>query len=73
MKYYTKMHTESEEMQITKDEARIFLEETLDDFDTINDVINNEKPFRIHTSVRNIWTMTDDGLVPMPGFYGICG
>ena len=65
------MHTEKEAMQITKDEARIFLEAAYN-FDFVNDVIENEKGFHLCTPFRDIWTATDDGLVPMSGFYGIC-
>lgn len=71
MKYFTKMHTEHEPMQITKEEARHFLEYAYIKT-AVDDVIDNEKAFRLWTPFRDVWTMTEDDMIPMAGFYGVC-
>ena len=71
MEYYTMLHTEHEPMQITKEEARHFLEYCYIK-EAVDDVIDNEKAFHLWTPFRDVWTKTEDGLVPIAGFYGIC-
>ena len=41
--------------------------------EAVDDVMDNNKGFRLQTMTRVIWTQTDDGLVPIAGFYGIVG
>ena len=58
-------------MQITKEEARAFLEYAYIKT-AVDDVIDNEKAFRLWTPFRDVWTMTEDDMIPMAGFYGVC-
>ena len=37
----------------------------------VDDIIDNGKRFRLKTMTREIWTEAEDGLVPIPGFYGV--
>ena len=63
MEYYTLIHGETEPMQITKEEARYFLEGCyVKEF--VDDIINNDKFFKLHTPIRMIWTKNADGEVP---------
>ena len=72
MKYYKLNNNEVEPMQITKEEARYFLGGYYKK-SFVDEVIEGEQVFRLKTPYAEIWTKTDDGLVPMPGFYGVCG
>jgi len=38
----------------------------------VRDIMKNNKQFRLHTPTRDIWTEDDNGIVPQPGFYGVC-
>ena len=72
MKYLTKMKGVKDVQEITKEEAR----KHLSGFwrkDALDDIFKNDKAFRLYTPYRDIWTMTDDGKVPVAGFYGIVG
>lgn len=71
MKYFTRMHTEQEETQITKEQARHYLEGSYNK-EAVDDVIDNGKSFQLWTPFRVIWTEDEKGLIPMAGFYGIC-
>ena len=70
MLYFTKMHTEDEVRECTKEEARYFLEGAYIK-ETVDAIIDNEKKFRLSTPYRDVWTQTEDGLIPVPGFYGV--
>ena len=72
MNYYTKRHTENDTKQITKEEARYFLKGAYVE-EAVDDIIDNNKSFRLRTPYRDIWTVTDDRRTPMAGFYGIVG
>ena len=37
----------------------------------LDDIFNNNKCFRLYTPFAEIYTKTDEGLVPIPGFYGV--
>ena len=57
--------------EVTKDEAR----ETLEGHykkEAVDDILDNDKAFRLATPDSVIWTKNEQGLVPMAGFYGIC-
>lgn len=57
--------------EITKEEAR----KTLDGYwieDAINDMFENNRQFRLFTPFSTVWTMDENGKIPMAGFYGIC-
>lgn len=71
MKYYTRMLTEETTSEITKEQARFYLEGAYIK-EHVSYVIDEEKSFRLKTPYRVIWTKTDNGLVPMAGFYGVC-
>ena len=72
MKYFKQYKdTEKEPFEISKEEAINTLKSWWDE-DALNDIFTNEKAFRLFTPVSEIWTMTDEGLVPIPGLYGVC-
>lgn len=56
--------------EITKEEAR----KTLEGYwieDAINDMFENDRQFRLFTPFSIVWTMDENGNIPMAGFYGI--
>lgn len=56
--------------EITKEEAR----KTLTGYwieDAVNDMFENDRQFRLFTPFSIVWTMVENGNVPMAGFYGI--
>ena len=72
MRYY-KQYKEinATPFEITKEEAR----KTLEGYwieDAVNDIFENDRQFRLFTSFSTVWTMDENGKVPMAGFYGIC-
>lgn len=70
MKYF-KMYVNSEEaLEITKEEARRILDGWWTK-DSLQDIFDNDKTFRLYTPCVQVWT-NDNGLVPTPGFYGVC-
>lgn len=71
---YFKMYKcgEQEAVEITKDEARRTLTGHWDE-KALKDIFDNDRGFRLFTPYAEVWTMSDDGLVPMAGFYGIVG
>lgn len=56
-------------IEITKDEAKDILTGWWKD-DFIERIFNDEVSFRLYTPYLEVWTKTEDGLVPMAGFYG---
>lgn len=73
MKYF-KQYKEAgaKAFEITKAEAR----NTLDGHwteESLDDIFDNNREFQLFTPYANVWTMSDEGLVPMPGFYGTVG
>lgn len=61
----------SNSFEITKDEAR----RTLEGYwkpEALDDIFDNEKGFRLYSPFAIVWTETEDGKVPIAGFYGIC-
>lgn len=73
MKYMTIIKGESvnDAREISKEEARLRLDDNWSK-EALDDIFNNNKAFRLYTGWRDIWTVSDDGLVPQPGFYGVC-
>ena len=69
MKYFKQYKGEEEINVITKEQARKTLSGHWDE-EMLNDIFDNEKAFRLFTPFSEVWTMTDDGLIPMAGFYG---
>lgn len=59
-------------VEISKEEARHLLDGWWKE-DALNDIFKNDRAFRLFTAYVDVWTMSDDGLVPMPGFYGTVG
>ena len=57
--------------ELSKERARFLLEGCYIK-EHVDDVMDNEKAFRLRTMTRDIWTKTDSGMVPMNGFYGVC-
>ena len=73
MNYYKMLKDgKYEEEEITKEEAKRLLEGWWKQ-EALDDIFHNEKGFRLFTPYADIWTKTDDGLVPMAGFYGTVG
>ena len=72
MKYYSRFKGEKEVEELTKERTQFLLERYYTK-EFVDDVIDNERGFRLQTIMREIWTETDDGLVPIAGFYGIVG
>lgn len=71
MKYFKRYKDDSgAAFEITKEEARRTLAGYWKE-EALRDIFSNEKSFRLYTPVAEVWTETDAGLVPMPGFYGI--
>lgn len=71
---YWKMYKEdgATSFEITKDEAKRTLEGYWDE-GALNDIFENEKPFRLYTPFAEVETKTENGMMPMAGFYGVCG
>ena len=70
---YFKQHKEinATPFEITKEEAR----KTLEGYwieDAINDMFENDRQFRLFTPFSTVWTMDENGNIPIAGFYGIC-
>lgn len=72
MKYFSQVKGEEKIEELTKERARFLLEGCYIK-EAVDDVMDNNKGFRLQTMTRVIWTQTDDGLVPIAGFYGIVG
>lgn len=70
MKYFSQVNTEVEEL--SEERARELLERCYIK-DAVDDLFDNHRAFRLNTMTRTIWTETEDGLVPIAGFYGVCG
>lgn len=72
MKYFKKYkEAEAEAFEITKEEAQKTLEGWWNE-KALNECFEKEKAFRLWTAFSEVWTETEEGLVPMAGFYGIC-
>lgn len=72
MKYYKQNNSEGEPREISKADARYFLSGYYKK-SFVDEVFEGEQSFRLKTPYSEIWTKTDEGLVPMAGFYGVCG
>lgn len=72
LKYFTLAHTEKEPMQITRNEVVYLLEDTYT-AKAVEHLLDTGYAFRIWTPYREIWTQDEDGMIPTPGFYGVCG
>ena len=72
IKYYKQYKgTQWAPQEVTKEKAR----EILDGYykkEALDDIFDNDRAFRLETSYSIIWTKSDDGLVPMAGFFGVC-
>lgn len=72
MRYFKKYKDRETSIEITKEEAR----ENLTGYwkeEALEDIFSNDKGFCLYTPYADIWTMTEDGAVPMAGFYGTVG
>lgn len=71
MRYY-KQYKEinATPFEITKEEARKTLEGHWIE-DAVKDIFENDRQFRLFTPFSTVWTMDENGKVPMAGFYGI--
>ena len=72
MKYFTLRHNEKEPMQITRNEVVYLLEHYYTE-KAVEHLLDTELAFRIWTPYRVIWTKDENGMIPEPGFYGVCG
>lgn len=71
MRYY-KQYKEinATPFEIAKEEAR----KTLEGYwikDAVKDIFENDRQFRLFTPFSTVWTMDENGNIPMAGFYGI--
>lgn len=72
MKYFKQYkEPDAKAFEVTKEEARKTLEGHWSN-DVLDEIFNEEKPFRLWTPYSVVWTKKR-GKVPMAGFYGICG
>lgn len=76
MKYFHKYKVHGKQSsipsrEITKEEAREWLDGHFNP-EQLDEIFSKEKAFRLYTPYAFVWTQTDDGLVPMAGFYGVC-
>ena len=58
--------------EITKEQARHYLEGYWKP-EFLDDILNNDRAFRLWTPFSFIWTKDDNGLIPMAGFMGVVG
>ena len=70
---YIKQYEEAnaKPFEVSKEEAR----RTLEGYwkpEALDDIFDNEKEFRLFSKFATVWTQTENGLVPMAGFYGVC-
>lgn len=72
MRYLSTIKGETEVEELSKERARFLLEGWYIK-EAVDDIFENNRGFRLQIPTREIWTKTDDGLVPMPGYYGIVG
>lgn len=72
IKYKSIVHGENDVEELTKERTRFLLKGCYKE-EAVDDLIDNEKGFYLRTMTRDIWTETEDGLVPLPGFYGVVG
>lgn len=73
MKYFTSNRvTGSKKQEISKEEVKRLLGGWWEE-DSIDKILEEESSFRMHTPYADVWTETEDGMVPMPGFYGVVG
>lgn len=70
MRYLSTIKGESQVEELTKERTRFLLANCYKE-EFVNDIIDNEKAFRLQTMTRVIWT-NENGLVPMAGFIGVC-
>ena len=72
MKYFKQYKEKnSKSFEVSKNEAI----RTLEGYwkpEALNDIFDNEKGFRLFTPFADVWTKTEDGIVPTAGFYGVC-
>ena len=66
------MHGETASEEITKEKARQILEGYYTT-ESVADIFDNNKGFRLRTPYSDIWTQGDNGTMPMAGFYGTVG
>lgn len=38
----------------------------------LDDMFERDLMFRLYTPFAEVWTQTDDGMIPEAGFYGVC-
>lgn len=69
MTYFKQYKDESEKREITKEEAKRILSGWWNE-DALDDIFDNDIEFRLWTPYTDVWTMTEDGKVPIAGFYG---
>lgn len=70
MEYFKLYEGEREPMQITKQEAKDALDGWWKE-DFLSDIFEQEKVFRLYTPYCKVWSVSEDGLMPMAGFYGV--
>lgn len=73
MKYFKRFkEAGAEPIEVTKEDAKHTLEGWWKQ-ESLDDIFENDKGFCLYTAYAEVWTQTDDGKVPMAGFYGVVG
>ena len=73
MKYYKMYKKEgAEKFEISKEEAYNSLERWWNK-EALDKIFKNNNAFRLFTPYCDVWAETEDGIVPIAGFYGIAG
>ena len=72
MKYFKRYKNKevNEHFEVTEEQARLTLEGYWKE-DFLDDIFKNKKQFRLYTPFAYIWTV-ENGMMPMPGFFGVC-
>ena len=71
MKYFKQYKDGTEPFEVSKEEAR----RTLDGHwkpEALDDIFGNDKMFRLWSPFSIVWTQSEDGMIPEPGFTGVC-
>jgi len=72
MRYFKQYKDADHSEEITQDEAKHLLEGWWKE-ESLNEILNNKKQFRLFTPYVDVWTEDDQGRVPIAGFYGVVG
>lgn len=72
MRYLSVILETGKQEELTAERARFCLKGMYNEA-FVDELIDKGQGFRLRTAYRDIWTETDDGLVPIAGWYGTVG